>query len=116
MSAISANASSIARWASASRKPWTRIATLVPRSGRARSILRKDDVIRGQEALDAFGNVPARESGSRNILNVLFQDDRCAAAFADELRAPKWFANLAAIGFAIFENLDALDAAIGIKC
>src|SRR5262245_57383701 len=91
------------------------MATVVPSSGRARSMLGNDEGIGRQQTLHAIGDVPARERRSGDVLDVALERERRAVTLADELRAPQWFADLAAIGFAVLEDLDTADAAVGFQ-
>src|SRR5262245_22439776 len=93
-------------------RPWTRIATVVPSSGRARSIPGKEDGMCGEQTLHAIGDVAAGERGSGNILDVSLQREWSAVTLAHELRAPQRLPDLTAIGFSIFEDLDPTHAAV----
>src|ERR1051326_3840997 len=114
-SATSAKASSIARCACVSPRPSTRMETVVPRSGRARSILGDDDRIGSKQPLDAVGDVAAGKCGAGNVLDILGERQRRAVPFAGELAAPGRIAHLIAIGLAIFEDLHRFDGALRIK-
>src|SRR5882724_5370028 len=105
----------MARCASASMSPCTRIETLVPSRGRARSIRGKEDRIGGQQAFDAVRDMAAGEGCTGNVLNVFGERERCAMTLAGELVPPGLIANLAAIGFAVFQDLHRFDGAAGIE-
>src|SRR5262245_29537556 len=105
----------MARCAAFSSRPWTRMATVVPSSGRARSMLGKDDGIGGEQALDAVRDVPARQRRPRNVLDVLGHRELCTVTLADELRPPQRPADLIAVGFPVLQNLDSFDAAVGFE-
>jgi len=86
---IAANAASIARWAPASSASSTRMLTVVPSSGRARSILMGEHEGMGcKQALDAISDVTARQRCTGNALDVAAQLERCVLRFATELRTP----------------------------
>src|SRR4026209_2281161 len=83
--------------------------TRVPSSGRARRTVSEAGLIQGEEAFDAFRHVPRRQGGAGYVANVLIELEGIAARLADELREPAAIGDLAAIGFAIFEDLHVPD-------
>src|SRR5262245_60344253 len=91
------------------------MATVVPSSGRARSMLGKDDGMGCEETPDAVSDVPARQRRPGNVLDVLGRRELSAVTLADELRPPQRPADLIAIGFPVLQNLDSLDAAVGFE-
>src|SRR5258705_11578182 len=101
----------MARCASAWMSPCTRIETLVPSRGRARSIRGDGDRIGGQQAFDPVGEVPAGKRGAGNVLDVLGEGQLRAMALAGELAAPGGISDLVAIGFPVFQDLYRFDAA-----
>src|SRR5206468_7029814 len=89
--------------------------TKVPSSGRQRMIrsaILQQQIVSGKQAINAIGDMPARQSRARYILDIASEFERDARPFADELRAPALVADLAAIGFAIFQDLHAAHRAI----
>src|SRR5580704_8485659 len=90
ISEIAANARSIARCAAGAGVPRTRIATQVPRSGRARSMLGwgEHQRISCEQSPHAVSDMAAGERRSRNILDVGVQLQSRTVLFADELAPP----------------------------
>src|SRR5690242_9100315 len=109
---MAAKASSMAAFISAGAAPATAISTKVPSSGRARRRLFEADVIDRQNPLDAFGHVPRRQRGAGDVADVPLHVERIAARLAVELREPIGIGHLAAIGFAVLQDLHLLDAAV----
>src|SRR5215472_5688191 len=109
------NARLTAACRSPERAPLALISTKVPSSGRARRTLSQAGVIEGEDTFDAFGHMTRRERGAGDVADILVELDRILARLADELCEPAPIADLAAIGFAIFQDLDMPDATVRIE-
>src|SRR5260370_5311422 len=89
------------------------ISTHVPSSGLARRILPQSIAIGRQYPFDAFGDVGGRQRRAGNVANVAVDLERAAAGFANELRQPARASDLAAIGFPVLQDLDAVHGPCG---
>src|SRR5690349_11205980 len=140
--AIAANAASAAASRSHGSAPLAVISTKVPSSGRARRTclahipvgkpasspdrvggrlspqhVRSADAmtVEPEDLLHAFGHVMGRERRARDVAYVVVDRERARTGLADELRQPARPADLAAVGFAILQDIDAMDAAARIE-
>src|SRR6516225_10383101 len=117
--AIASNAASAATSNAVALAPWARTSTSVPSSGRARwritarppsssRGLRGDRMLRGpgHQPVHAVGDVRAAERGAADVGDVRAHVDRVARALADELVAPGRHPHLAAVAFAVGQDLD----------
>src|SRR5262249_8803273 len=118
-SAAASTAAATAACMSASTAPATAISTNVPSTGRAR---RRPAAARlfeagdnGHDPLHALGDVMRRQRGAGDVPDVAAHLQGAAARLADELCKPARAADLAAIGFAILQDLDAADASARIE-
>src|SRR5712692_5734020 len=91
------------------------ISTNVPSSGRARRALAKAGRIERENALDAFGHVPGRERGPRDVANVPVERDGITAGLPNELVEPAPSGDLATIGFSVLQDLHLPDPAVGLE-
>src|SRR6476661_420763 len=89
--------------------------TVVPRSGRARSMLGKDEGMSREQPFYTVSEMSAGERGAGYILDIPLQRKLCAVALTDELRSPHGIADLAPIGLPIFEDLDPANAAVCLE-
>ena len=64
--------------------------------------------MRVQNSLHAFGHVHRGQRGAGNVADVGAHFERTAAGLADELPEPARASDLAAIGLAILQNVDAV--------
>src|SRR5579883_1253044 len=101
---MAAKASPMARaaagdWVSA------RISTIVPRIGLARRMLPEGDMVESQQALHAVGDVPARQRGAPDVLDVAIEAERRPVFLADELLAPVGIADLVAVALPVLHDL-----------
>src|SRR5262245_50699107 len=108
--ATAANAESTAASSSDRGRPEAPISTNVPRSGRARRRLSGAIAIERDDPLDALGDVQGRERGAGDVADVAADAQRARARLADELPEPAPVPDLPAIGFAVLQDLDPLDA------
>src|SRR6266536_960022 len=108
--AMASNAASIAAFMSDRARPATAISTNVPRRGRARRTLSPAVAIERDDPLDAFGHVKRRQRRAGNIADIAADPQRTAAGLSDELPEPAGVPDLAAVGLAILQNLDPMDA------
>src|ERR1700751_1253543 len=108
---MAANAFPIAR-STAGESVSARISTIVPRIGLARRILFERDVIKRQKALHAVGDMPTRQRGAADVLDVAVEGERCATLLPNELPAPFRIADLVAVALPVFHDLDAAHHAI----
>src|SRR5204863_9552787 len=94
------------------------ISTNVPSSGRQRrmgSDVRQQHLPGDQQPPYAVRDVARRERRARDVLDVLVEPKRGSGARANELAPPVRIANLPAIGFAIFEDLEPADTAVATQ-
>src|SRR5712691_11963351 len=109
--ATALNAASTAACISRAAAPATVISTNVPSSGRARRTVAFSDKAlfeaggNGQYPLHAFGHVLRRQGGAGNIANIIAHLQGARAGFSDELGEPTRTPDLAAIRFAILQDL-----------
>src|SRR6185369_14557260 len=71
--------------------------------------------MRGQEPSDSVRYMFRRKRRACDVSDVRADLHLCAVAFAQELRAPLRVADLAAVAFAIFEDLDPGDGAARVE-
>src|SRR5262249_19996448 len=100
---------------SSAAPPSTLTSTKVPSRGRARRMLARSAAKSGQHPLDAFGDVHRRQRRAGDVADVLVELQRTLAALADELGEPARASDLAAIGLAVLQDLDAHHAAARIE-
>src|SRR5215813_10604372 len=114
-SATARNARPMAACRNSCAAPLAAISTKVPSSGCARRTLLETGVIQCEEAFDALRHVARREGGARDVANVLIELEGIPARLADELSEPAAIADLAAVRFAIFQDLDVTNLAARIE-
>src|SRR5579864_5004135 len=68
-----------------------------------------------QDPLHALGDVQRRQGGTGNIADVASDLEGTAARFADELRQPSGLAYLAAIRFAVLQDIDPHHPPAGVE-
>src|SRR5262245_45943799 len=66
--------------------------------------------IQPEDLLHAFGDVMRRQGGARDVADVAVDRERARGGLADELREPARLATLAAVGFAVLQDVDATNA------
>src|ERR1051325_10354340 len=113
--AIAGKAASAAAWSRERSGPIAAISTKVPSRGRARRISADAMTEKPEDLLHAFGDVMAGERRARDIADVVADREGARAGLADELREPARPAHLAAVGFAILQDVDAMDAAARVE-
>src|ERR1700684_2649422 len=109
--AMAPNAASNAKLRSTRCVPEMPISTKVPSSGRARRMLADAGAIDRQNPFDTLGEMHGRQRRAGNIPNIVADLDVAAVRFPDNLRKPARTSDLAAIGFAIFQDFHSADPA-----
>src|SRR3954471_3935118 len=92
-----------------------RISTSVPRSGRARLTLAQLAFIEAEKPLHALGDMAAGKRRATDVDDVAVKLQRIRGALADELRPPAGLAHLAAVRFAVLENLEPAHTAVAAE-
>ena len=73
------------------------------------------NVIKSDEPFHPVGHVAATESRAADVFDVGVELQRRFAGFADELSAPFFITNLAAVSFTIIHDLNLLYGTVGIQ-
>src|SRR5260221_13431879 len=98
-------AASVSSW---QRPIWT--STKVPSNGRARRTL-SETCGKGCDPFGTFGDMQRRQRGARDVADVAADLERARRRLADELREPARAFDIIAIGFAILQDVDPVNAA-----
>ena len=80
--------------------------TNVPHGGRARRTSAQDVVVEGEELFDASGEVTAGERGAADVGDIGADFELVGNGFTDKLIAPFQLADLMAVSFTIFDDLE----------
>src|SRR5688572_20281673 len=68
-----------------------------------------------EDTSDSFSHMAARHGRTANVINIFVEFKRSTACLAPKLSAPFRAANLSAVTFAIFKNLDLAHCPFGRK-
>ena len=83
-------------------------------AGRARCTSAQDVVVEGEELFDAIGEVTAGERGAADVGDIGADFELVGNGFTDKLIAPFQLADLIAVSFTIFDDLELPQRAVRV--